>query len=102
MEHGNALNANQEVDVVLKPEPHGLTVEIFDSGGGFEAERKEMPDVERKIRGEESTGGLGLFLIEQLVDSVEYEVVPEVGHVTRLRITNVKTEPMPQVITSQG
>ncbi|NUO78517.1 SpoIIE family protein phosphatase [candidate division KSB1 bacterium] len=86
MEHGNRMNANDRVDVSFKAEPEGLTIQIFDRGSGF-APAQCTPDLPKKIRGEESARGLGLFLIEHLVDAVEYKKLPELGHVTTLRIS---------------
>jgi serine/threonine-protein kinase RsbW len=84
IEHGNKLNAVNRVDVLLRPSAKALTVQIFDNGAGFQREASRSPRLEKKIRGEETPRGWGLFLIEHLVDRVEFKIMPELGHVTTL------------------
>ena len=96
MEHGNKLHDINRVDVSFKPTRENLTIQIFDNGTGF-APRAGAPDVKKKIRGEENPRGLGLFLIEQLVDGVEYKALPELGHVTTLRLNKKVEVPAPGV-----
>ncbi|MEK7726943.1 MAG: SpoIIE family protein phosphatase [candidate division KSB1 bacterium] len=91
MEHGNKLHDINRVDVSFKPTRENLTIQIFDNGSGF-APRSSAPDLLKKIRGEENPRGLGVFLIEQLVDSVEYKAMPELGHVTTLRMSKSKEQ----------
>lgn len=86
MEHGNKMHDINRVDVSFKPTSESLTIQIFDNGSGFSAS-PGAPDLAKKIRGEENARGLGLFLIEKLVDSVDYQATPELGHVTTLRMS---------------
>jgi serine/threonine-protein kinase RsbW len=84
MEHGNKLNAATRVDVLLRPSTQSLVVQVFDNGAGFQREANPGPRLEKKIRGEETPRGWGLFLIEHLVDRVEFKIMPKLGHVTTL------------------
>jgi serine/threonine-protein kinase RsbW len=84
IEHGNKLNAANRVDVLLRPCDDALIVQVFDNGAGFQVDANPEPCLEKKIRGEETPRGLGLFLIERLVDRVEFKIMPELGHVTTL------------------
>jgi serine/threonine-protein kinase RsbW len=84
IEHGNKLNAANRVDVLLRPHDQTLFVQVFDNGAGFEGGFHAVPQIERKIRGEENSRGWGLFLIEHLVDHVEFKTMPKLGHVTTL------------------
>jgi serine/threonine-protein kinase RsbW len=84
IEHGNKLNAANRVDVLLRPDEQILTVQVFDNGAGFESGAPATPRIDKKIRGEENSRGLGLFLIERLVDHVEFKIMPALGHVTTL------------------
>jgi len=86
IEHGNKLNLMNRLDVLLKPAATSLTVQVIDNGSGFDLNLPQTLSLERKISGEESPRGLGLFLIAKLVDHVEYKVLPELGHVTTLRM----------------
>jgi len=84
IEHGNKLNAVNRVDVLIRSNAPTLTVQIFDNGSGFESTTHFVPHLEKKISGEENARGWGLFLIEKLVDHVEFKTMPKLGHVTTL------------------
>jgi len=45
-------------------------VAITDRGGGRTIPINETPDIEAKLRGDQSPRGWGLFLIQSLVDTV--------------------------------
>ncbi|MCG3121255.1 MAG: Serine-protein kinase RsbW [bacterium] len=82
IEHGNKLNAANRVDVLIRAEAQTLTVQVCDNGVGFTS--TAPPHLDKKIRGEEDPRGWGLFLMEKLVDQVEFKTMPELGHVTTL------------------
>jgi serine/threonine-protein kinase RsbW len=84
IEHGNKLNAASRVDVLIRSSPQTLTVQVFDNGPGFTSAAHAVPQLEKKIRGEDDPRGWGLFLIEKLVDQVEFKTMPKLGHVTTL------------------
>jgi serine/threonine-protein kinase RsbW len=84
IEHGNKLNAANRVDVLIHSSPQALTVQVIDNGSGFAGVPNYSPQLEKKICGEETPRGLGLFLIEKLVDHVEFKTMPKLGHVTTL------------------
>jgi len=84
IEHGNKLNAANRVDVVVRSEAQTLTVQVFDNGAGFINAPHLIPRLEEKINGNGNPRGWGLFLIEKLVDQVEFKTMPELGHVTTL------------------
>jgi len=84
IEHGNKLNAVNGVDVIIRSNLQTLTVQVFDNGTGFECAVSAAPQLEKKIRGEENPRGWGLYLVEKLVDHVEFKTMPELGHVTTL------------------
>jgi len=84
IEHGNKLNAANRVDVVVRSEAQTLTVQVFDNGCGFTNVMHAVPRLEEKIHGNGNPRGWGLFLIEKLVDQVEFKTMPELGHVTTL------------------
>jgi len=84
IEHGNKLNAANRVDVVVRSEAEILTVQVFDNGAGFVNVLHTVPRLDEKIHGNGNPRGWGLFLIEKLVDQVEFKTMPELGHVTTL------------------
>src|ERR1700704_5677793 len=71
MEHGNQMNASVPVSVVLSMKPNELEVKVMDNGSGMEVP-VPAPDIDRKMSGEEEARGMGMFLIQALVDEVEW------------------------------
>jgi serine/threonine-protein kinase RsbW len=64
MEHGNQMNASIPVSVVLSMKPDELEVKVMDNGSGMETPAAP-PDIEE-------ARGMGMFLIQALVDEVEW------------------------------
>ncbi len=85
IEHGNQENANTKVLVELIADDSKLQVDIHDHGKLIR-ERVEKPDIDAKMAGEQTTRGWGLFLIQELMDEVEFDWNPETGNVTRMVI----------------
>ena len=71
MEHGNRLTEGLSVGVVLSAGPESLEVKVIDDGNGLKA-LPPKPDINRKIHGEEDPRGMGMFLIQALVDEAEW------------------------------
>jgi serine/threonine-protein kinase RsbW len=71
IEFGNRLNSNQAVGVVLSVAPGELEVRVIDKGEGV-SRLNSPPDIDRKMRGEEDSRGMGIFLIQALVDEAEW------------------------------
>ena len=71
IEHGNKLNQMLNVVVTLAMSEEALEVKIRDHGGGVRSPA-HVPDIDRKMHGEEDPRGMGMFLIQALVDEVEY------------------------------
>ncbi len=85
MEHGNHLNALLRVVVTLSIGDDSLEVKIRDHGPGVGPQTYRAPDIERKILDDEDCRGMGMFLIQALVDEVEY-VTGTAGSYARLVI----------------
>jgi serine/threonine-protein kinase RsbW len=71
IEHGNRLNEMLSVGVVLSAGPHALEVKVIDDGKGMKTQ-PHKPDIDRKMLGEEDPRGMGMFLIQALVDEAEW------------------------------
>jgi len=84
IEHGNRMNALLGVVVTLSMDDESLEVKIQDHGTGVH-EDAHVPDIDRKMLGEETPRGMGMFLIQALVDEVEY-VSEKAGSYARLVI----------------
>lgn len=54
-------------------EEDSLVVKVIDQGIGFDKTKVEIPKIENKVGKEERKRGWGLQLIQELMDSVEFE-----------------------------
>jgi serine/threonine-protein kinase RsbW len=74
IEHGNRLNETLSVGVVLSAGEDWLEVKVIDDGKGLSRQpgKMEQPDIDRKMHGEEDPRGMGMFLIQALVDEAEW------------------------------
>ena len=71
IEHGNNLNSSLTVGVVLSTNDDQLEVKVIDDGAGINAD-PVAPDIDRKMHGEEDPRGMGMFLIQALVDEADW------------------------------
>ena len=71
IEHGNRLNEKLSVGVVLSAGDDELEVKVIDDGKGMKTQPAK-PDIDRKMHGEEDPRGMGMFLIQALVDEAEW------------------------------
>jgi serine/threonine-protein kinase RsbW len=74
IEHGNRLNEKLGVGVVLSASEDWLEVKVIDGGKGLGKQpgKLDKPDIDRKMHGEEDPRGMGMFLIQALVDEAEW------------------------------
>jgi serine/threonine-protein kinase RsbW len=56
-----------------------LTVQVRDWGKGFDLTSVEEPDLDAPLE-ERTLGGLGLFLVRQVMDDVQFRSDPELGN----------------------
>jgi serine/threonine-protein kinase RsbW len=71
IEHGNRLNERLSVGVILSASDDLLEVKIIDDGKGMKTQPAK-PDIDRKMQGIEDPRGMGMFLIQALVDEAEW------------------------------
>jgi len=71
IEHGNRMNEKLSVGVVLSAASDRLEVKVIDDGKGMKTQ-PHKPDIDKKIHGEEDPRGMGMFLIQALVDEAEW------------------------------
>jgi serine/threonine-protein kinase RsbW len=76
IEHGNRLNEKLSVGVVLSAGADELVIKVIDDGKGMK-KQPAKPDIDRKMLGEEGPRGMGMFLIQALVDEAEWVVGSE-------------------------
>jgi serine/threonine-protein kinase RsbW len=73
IEHGNHMDALLPVGVVLSSVGDQLEVTVHDTGQGVDASHKApAPNIDRKIAEAEDARGMGIFLIQSLVDEAEW------------------------------
>src|ERR1700729_3938 len=71
IEHGNRNNEKLSVGVILSAGEDSLEVKVIDDGTGMK-KQPAKPDIDRKMHGEEDPRGMGMFLIQALVDEAEW------------------------------
>lgn len=71
IEHGNHLNDKLSIGVILSASNDALEVKVMDNGSGV-SKQPPKPDIDRKMHGEEDARGMGMFLIQALVDEAEW------------------------------
>ena len=71
IEHGNRMNEKLSVGVVLSAGDDELEVKVIDDGKGMNRQQAK-PDIDKKMHGEEDPRGMGMFLIQALVDEAEW------------------------------
>ena len=81
--HGAPADTSPWVEVSLALAEDGLTMTIEDTGPLFDPLSLPPPDITAGLT-ERPIGGLGVFLVRQLMDTVSYE---RVGVRNRLRMT---------------
>ncbi len=85
IEHGNQMNSGLTVGVVLSTSEDRLEVKVIDDGAGVRA-APHAPDIDRKMHGDEDPRGMGMFLIQALVDEAEWYKGPPGKSFVRLVI----------------
>jgi len=69
--HGHLSSEQPPVEVLLQVETGTLVLEFHDSGPAFDLRHAPPPDLDAEIA-ERPIGGLGLHLVRQLADHIDY------------------------------
>ena len=83
MQHGNGGRPEARVIVTMYLGDRDFRVSVMDEGNGFPNKSQEI-DIVRKVENLEPPNGLGLFLIQQLVDQVEFDQMTGGGHAVKM------------------
>ena len=89
MQHGNKWRPEARVVVNMNFRDDTFIVSVMDQGGGM-PEVPEFPGIVRIIEEDESTRGLGVFMIRHLVDGVKFNQTTTEGHVVTIEIKLAK------------
>lgn len=71
LEHGSRFQHELPVAIRVRASAEAIKVDITDFGAGQIPDPTTPPDLEAKLRGEQSPRGWGFFLIEHMVDAVQ-------------------------------
>ena len=73
IEHGNGNRPEIPVEVEVTQDGDEIVVAITDQGGRMhpDTDEHEAPDLVRKLDGDQSPRGWGLFLIRNMVDAMD-------------------------------
>ncbi|RPI87816.1 MAG: hypothetical protein EHM41_03585 [Chloroflexi bacterium] len=85
MEHGNKYQPDLPVKIRVQTNSAALSVQITDYGTGQQIPQPEIPNLEAKLAGEQTSRGWGLFLIKNMVDELNV-TVDEKHHTVELVI----------------
>jgi serine/threonine-protein kinase RsbW len=85
IEHGNRLRPDARVVVTMNFRNDSFTISVMDEGKGL-MDLPKKPDIEQKIEKKETPRGLGIYLMKQLMDQVEFNEIVNGGHVVRMVI----------------
>jgi serine/threonine-protein kinase RsbW len=91
IEHGNKLDESLCVGVTLSITSDSLEVRVLDTGPGPKFP-VEVPDIDKKMHEEQKSRGMGMFLIEALVDEAEWVSTPSSGSYARMLIRLPQSE----------
>jgi serine/threonine-protein kinase RsbW len=83
MQHGNKGRPDSRVVVTIHLGEKNFKVMVMDEGEGI-AVIPQSIDISKKVENLEPPNGLGLFLIQQLVDQVEFNKLKNGGHVVKM------------------
>jgi len=85
IEHGNKGRPEARVVVTMNFKDNSFNVSVKDEGEGLE-EWPQIPDIDEKTNKLESPRGLGIYLIKQLVDQVDFHKKSDKGHIVNMVI----------------
>ena len=78
-EHSGSDSENVEIHFLIQGDT--LIIKVTDKGKGFDPSKVKIPNIEEKLRSDQKRGW-GLKLIQELMDTVEFESTPEGTTVT--------------------
>jgi serine/threonine-protein kinase RsbW len=75
IEHAYGHDANKEVLISARLDDESFSIDIEDTGKGFDPASINQEELEQLIN-KRKTGGLGMRLMKTLMDEVRYEIEP--------------------------
>jgi serine/threonine-protein kinase RsbW len=90
IEHAYGLDQTKEVIVRARIDEGAITIEVVDTGKGWDPGAVEQKDITRLVE-ERRSGGLGMRMMKLVMDEVEYKIKP--GEHNELRMTKRLRKP---------
>lgn len=90
IEHAYGLDQTKEVIVRARIDGGAITIEVVDTGKGWDPGAVEQKDLKRLVE-ERRSGGLGMRMMKLVMDEVEYKIKP--GEHNELRMTKRLRKP---------
>ncbi len=81
-----------EIDCTVIENPHALRIRVTDSGGEFNPLAREDPNIHAPVE-ERKIGGLGIYMVKQIMDSVDYKYENKMNILTMVK--SLPTPPKP-------
>jgi serine/threonine-protein kinase RsbW len=75
IKHAHKFNAKRPIDILIQTDASKLKITISDQGSGFDPSSLIKPDL-KKFTKESRHGGLGIYLMQTLMDEVDYTFNP--------------------------
>lgn len=72
IKHAYSFDDSKEFNVDLEFDNSSLSIEITDFGIGFNPSKYEVPNLHKRIK-QKKRGGMGIFLIRNLMDELAYD-----------------------------
>lgn len=93
IKHAYGNNSKKLIDVLIKVDTQKLMVVVTDKGKGFDPNKIKLPKMNEYLQ-EMRVGGLGIYLIETLMDKVNFDVRPGIrNQVKMIKYLNKSTSP---------
>jgi serine/threonine-protein kinase RsbW len=83
IKHAYGQNSSQVIEVSIMLDSKKMSVVVADKGKGFKPENLKFPDMKKYLT-EMRVGGLGIYLIETLMDEVAFDVKPGVKNQVKM------------------
>ncbi|HEX6982342.1 MAG TPA: ATP-binding protein [Balneolaceae bacterium] len=80
IKHAYKGDSKKSVDIKLGYDDNEFWVSLLDTGGSFDPESYSKPDICKKIK-QRKRGGVGVYLIKELMDRVEYKTEDSVNEI---------------------
>ncbi|MDQ7053020.1 MAG: ATP-binding protein [candidate division KSB1 bacterium] len=100
IKHAYDNNSKNPIDITIQIDYQKLTILVTDKGKGFDPTKLKTPDLQEYLA-EMRVGGLGIYLMKNLMDEVEINSKPGKGNQVRMvKYLDKGDAPPPQAANS--